>query len=278
MVLNAFDPWNSSRCTCPPKYSFCAYTGCSHGCLYCYITAYVPRPFEARVKENVLRRLARALRGANRGRYVSMANSSDPYPPVEREMEMSRQCLELFRERGMPVVVVTKSDLVARDAALLADMRASVSMTVTSLREDMAAQVEPGAPSPGRRLEALRELADAGVPCSVRLDPVIPGVNDGEIEDVVAAVAPHCRHVVSSTVKPRSDGLQRLREAMPGVMEELRFARRGNTYWLPVEQRRRLMRRVSRACEHHGLTWATCRESLSMDAPSCDGGHLISMK
>ncbi len=117
MVLNAFDPWNSSRCTCPSKYSFCPYTGCPHGCLYCYITSYIPRPFEGRAKRDVLQRLARELRSADvQRRYVSMANSSDPYPPMEREQEITRRCLELFRERQVPVLVVTKSDLVARDA------------------------------------------------------------------------------------------------------------------------------------------------------------------
>ncbi|MBS3773055.1 MAG: radical SAM protein [Candidatus Thermoplasmatota archaeon] len=276
MVLNAFDPWNSSRCTCPSKYSFCPYTGCPHGCLYCYITSYIPRPFEGRAKRDVLQRLARELRGADvQRRYASMANSSDPYPPMEREQEITRRCLELFRERQVPVLVVTKSDLVARDAGLLAGMQASVSLSVTTLRHDVARRIEPGAPSPSKRLEALRTLSENGIPCSVRLDPLIPGLTDGEVEDVVSAVAPYCRHVVSSTVKPRSDGLQRLRNAMPDVMEQLRLTRRGNTYWLPEEQRRRLMRRVGRTCRAHGLTFASCREGFAMDAPSCDGGHLL---
>ncbi len=276
MVLNAFDPWNSSRCTCPPKYSFCPYTGCPHGCLYCYITAYIPRPFEARTKEQVLQRLARELRSADmQRRYVSMANSSDPYPPMEKEQQVTRRCLELFRERDVPVLVVTKSGLVARDAALLAGMRAAVSLTITSLQPDVVARVEPQAPPPDKRLEALRVLAGNDVPCSVRLDPVIPGLTDGDIEDIVAAVAPYCQHVVSSTVKPRNDGLRRMHRALPDALSELRFTKRGNTYYLPEEQRRRLLRRVGRACRRQGLTYAVCREGFAFDASTCDGSHLI---
>lgn len=275
MVLTEFDPWNNSQCTCPPKYSFCAYTGCPHGCLYCYITSYIPRPFEVRIKENVLQRLQRELRSAERHRYVSMANSSDPYPPMEEEHRLSRRCLERFQERQVPVLVVTKSGLVARDAGLLAAMQASVSLSITSLRRDVAGLIEPQASLPSERLRALRRLADAGVPCSVRLDPVIPGVTDDEIADIVAAVAPHCRHVVSSTVKPRSDGLHRLHQVLPDVMEQLRFARRGNMYVLPVEQRRDLMRRVERACQEQGVSFATCREGFPGDAASCDGSHLL---
>lgn len=276
MVLTEFDPWNSSRCTCPPKYSFCPYTGCPHGCLYCYITTYIPRPFEVRAKQNVLQRLARDLRKADlHHHYISMANSSDPYPPMEQEQRLTRGCLELFRERHVPVLVVTKSHLVARDATLLVDMRASVSLTITTLRRDVAARIEPQAPLPALRLQALRILAEAGVPCSVRLDPVIPGATDDEINDIVAAIAPYCQHVVSSTVKPRSDGLRRLRHALPDVMDRLRFIRRGNTYYVPLQERRRLMRRVGRACREHGLSFATCREGFVMDAPTCDGSHLI---
>lgn len=276
MVLNAFDPWDSSLCTCPPKYSFCPYTGCPHGCLYCYITAYIPRPFKARVKKRVLQRLARELRSADlQRRYVSMANSSDPYPPMEREQHVTRRCLELFRERHVPVLVVTKSGLVARDAELLADMRASVSLTITTLRRDVAARIEPHAPRPSRRLEALRDLAAAGVPCSVRLDPIVPGVTDDDIEDIVAAVAPYCQHVVSSTVKPRSDGLRRMRRALPDALSKLRFTKQGNTYYLPEEQRRRLLRRAGRACRRQGLSYAVCREGFAFDASTCDGSHLI---
>jgi DNA repair photolyase len=109
----------------------------------------------------------------------------------------------------------------------------------------------------------------------VRLDPVIPGVTDDEIEGIVTAVAPYCRHVVSSTVKPRSDGLHRLHQVLPDVMEQLRFARQGTTYVLPVEQRRDLMRWVKRACQEQGLSFAACREGFAGDAASCDGSHLL---
>lgn len=275
VLVTEFDPWNNPCCTCPPKYSFGPYTGCSHACIYCYISAYVPRPFTARPKRQVVRRLARELPRLDRSRYVSMANSSDPYPPGEAETALTRHCLKLFQQQDIPVLLLTKSDLVARDASLLADMPAAVSMSITTLNHELAARLEPGAPPPAQRLRALAALHQQGVPCILRLDPIIPGLTDQEIESIVTAAAPFCQHVVTSTVKPRPDALKRLRQTFPREMEHLTFRRLGTTYFLPEEQRRPLLKRVASACRTHGVSWAVCREMLPVSAPSCDGGHLI---
>jgi len=275
VLISEFDPWNSPRCTCPPKYSFGPYTGCSHACIYCYISAYVPWPFTARPKRQVVRRLARELPGLDRSRYLSMANSSDPYPPLEAEMGLTRRCLSFLQGQEFPVLILTKSDLVARDADLLADLPAAVSMTITTLDPRLAAVLEPGAPPPEQRLEALTALHRREVPCILRLDPIIPGLTDQEIESIVEASASFCGHVVASTVKPRPDGLARLRQTFPREMEHLSFSRRGTTRYLPEEQRRTLLQRVASACRAHGLTYAACRENVGGHTAVCDGSHLI---
>jgi len=275
MLINEFDPWKSPMCTCPPKYSFSPYTGCSHACIYCYITSYIPDPFHARLKKNLTERLEKELR-SRKNRYISMSNSSDPYTPEEKENKATRKCLEIFRDNGVKVLIVTKSDLVARDADIISGMDASVSMTITTLRDDVARIIEPRAPPPSKRIEALKKLNNRGIQCSVRLDPIIPGVNDGEIESIVSKVSGYCKHIVSSTVKPRADSLKRLRNALPGVTENTKFTRVGNSYYLPSDVRYKLMRRVRNACDSRGLTFAVCREGFDLNTATCDGSHLIS--
>ncbi len=283
MIVSLFDPWRSRLCTCPRKYSLNPYTGCSHGCIYCYITSYIPRAFEARPKRNLLRQLRRELRRLDPRIPVTIANSSDPYQPLERVHRHTRACLKLLQKFNFGVEVVTKGDLVARDAPLLAEMRSAVAVTVTTLDEDIAARLEPSAPSPERRLRAMQQLVERGVNVACRIDPVIPGVNEGVEELVRELDAIGVRHVTSSTFKPRFDSWRRFCDAFPeqaARLKELYFEkgrRVQNSYYLPEELRRRLMLRVRSACSKHGITFAVCREGLGLNtAPSCDGTHLLS--
>jgi len=271
VLISRFDPWGSTWCTCPVKYSFSPYTGCSHACVYCYITSYIPDAFHARLKKDLFRRLKKELHVVDT--YISMANSSDPYTPEERKLGATRKCLRVFKENDVKVLVVTKSDLVARDADILSEMRASVSMTITTLDDSRAHQMEPHAPPPSRRVEALRILQEHGIPCSVRLDPIIPGINDDEIEAIVAAVAPYASHIVSSTVKPRSDSMKRMEHIVD--VKAYPWKRYGNTFYLPRNIRFSLLKRVEEACREHRLSFAACRENYPFTSPSCDGSHLI---
>ena len=121
MILRPFDPWKSQLCTCPAKLSLNPYTGCPHGCLYCYASSYIPRFAECRPKVDLLKRLAREAAKIRPGTLVALSNSSDPYPPMEKDLRLSRGCLQILKERGLCVQVVTKSHLVAQDAELLAE-------------------------------------------------------------------------------------------------------------------------------------------------------------
>ena len=282
MILNPFDPWKSRLCTCPSKLSLNPYTGCPHGCLYCYARSYIPNFSCCRPKVDLPRRLAREAARVQPGRLVAMSNSSDPYPYLEEELRLSRRCLKILRARGLAVQVVTKSCLVARDAHLLAGMRASVAMTLTTLDDSISRSLESGASLPGQRLKAMEKLAALGVPISARIDPIIPGINDAEIDDLVSAVSRSgALHITSSTYKARPGGIKRIINAFPeqGAALQRLFAAGemiAGSLYLPAELRRSLMERIAASAEKEGLTFSSCREG-SAPAPgiNCDGSHLL---
>ncbi|MCD6330602.1 MAG: radical SAM protein [Thermoplasmata archaeon] len=271
MLITPFDPWKGKLCTCPKKYSFSPYTGCSHACIYCYITSYIPNAFKARVKKDLFKRLRKEIHKVDS--FISMANSSDAYTPEEKNLRVTRKCLEFFKEKGIPVLIITKSDLVARDADILEKMKASVSITITTLDAKKAKLIEPNAPPPEKRIKALEELYEKNIPCSIRLDPIIPRINDEEPEEIIDTVAPYVKHVVASTIKPRNDSMKRLRKVMD--IDSFKWKKIGNSFYLPKEQRFDYLKRVEKACNKYGISFATCREGYKFKAKSCDGSHLI---
>jgi len=283
MILSPFDPWKSELCTCPSKLSLNPYTGCQHGCLYCYASSYIPRFAECRPKVDLLRRLARESSRISPGTLVALSNSSDPYPPQEEGLHLSRRCLQILKERGICAQVVTKSHLVARDADILSGMNACVAITVTSLSESISSRLEPGAPSPAKRLDAMAKLSAMGVPISARIDPIIPGINDGEIEQLATAVSrAGAEHITSSTLKTRPAIMKRITAAFPqeGAALERLFARgsrvAGSCY-LPGEIRCDMMRRMKECARQESVTFSTCREGwANVPGISCDGSHLLS--
>ena len=284
-VLRPFDPWRSPLCTCPRQLTLNPYTGCGHRCAYCYITAYVRDAFNPRPKKNLLSDLVRDLREVRPGTLVSLSLSSDPYTPPEGELGLTRRVLDLLIRAGARVLVVTKSDLVSRDADLLSGGSSAVMITVTTADESVASAIEPGAPPPGERFRAMSLLAEEGVPVGLRLDPVIPGVTDSEeslAEVVEAARSAGASHVVASTYKARPDNLARMMEALPEHAERLkslyvRGEKIGGYWYLPRPMRRRILQRVRDLALQAGLTFATCREGMiDMNSPgvACDGSHL----
>lgn len=179
------------------------YQGCEHGCVYCYA-----RPshafwglspgldFETRIvaKPDAAGLLRRELaRPSYACAPISLGANTDPYQPVERRLRITRAVLEVLAETRHPVGIVTKSDLVLRDLDLLASMArdglARVDISLTTLDRDLARRLEPRASAPHRRLAAMRTLAAAGVPVGVMAAPVIPALNDHEIEMVLGEAA-----------------------------------------------------------------------------------------
>jgi len=185
------------------RFSLNPYRGCEHGCVYCYarpshqylgFSAGLDFERSIVVKENAPALLrARLTSAAWTPQVVALSGNTDCYQPVERQLGITRRCLEVFAEFRNPVAVVTKSALVVRDADLLGALArlgaAEVSMSITTLDADLAARMEPRAAHPRRRLEAIRELDAAGVPVRVLVAPVIAGLTDQEIPSILEAAA-----------------------------------------------------------------------------------------
>jgi DNA repair photolyase len=124
---------------------------------------------------------------------LALGANTDPYQPIERDRKLTRRILEVLADYRHPVGIVTKSNLILRDIDILAPMAAEgilrVAVSLTTLDRGLARRMEPRAPTPARRLEAIRELAAAGVPVTVLAAPILPALNDHEIEKILAAAA-----------------------------------------------------------------------------------------
>jgi DNA repair photolyase len=175
------------------------YRGCEHGCVYCFA-----RPthafmglspgldFESKLfaKPDAARMLDRELsKPGYQPRTIAIGTNTDPYQPIEKQYRIMREILEVLEARGHPVGIVTKSALVTRDIDILSRMAerglAKVALSVTTLDRMLARTMEPRASTPTKRLEAIRQLSDAGVPASVMVAPIIPGLNDPEMERIL---------------------------------------------------------------------------------------------
>ena len=177
------------------------YKGCEHGCIYCFARpthAYLGlspgADFESKIfaKPNAAELLARELSAPGYvAKVIAMGTNTDPYQPVEKRLRITRSILEVLYEFRHPVGIVSKSPLILRDLDILAPMAelglAKVALSITTLDRKLAREMEPRAGTPPRRLQAIRELRKAGVPAGVMFAPVIPALNDEELESVLEA-------------------------------------------------------------------------------------------
>ncbi len=177
------------------------YRGCEHGCVYCFARpthAFLGlspgQDFESKllVKPDAARLLRSEL--ANPGykpRVIAMGTNTDPYQPIERQYMITRSVLEVLSDCHHPVGIVTKSALIVRDSDILGPMGrkklARAYLSITTLDRDLARRMEPRASTPGKRLDAIKRLSEAGIDTGVLFAPVIPGLNDAEMEDVLGA-------------------------------------------------------------------------------------------
>ena len=175
------------------------YRGCEHGCIYCYARpthCYLGHSagldFETKLyaKTNAATLLEHELARKNyKPQVIALGTNTDPYQPIERERRITRSILEVLERTGHPVGIVTKSALVVRDVDILSRMAAQglakVALSVTTLDRRIARAMEPRATTPAKRLEAVRALSEAGVPVSVMVAPIVPGLTDSEIERIL---------------------------------------------------------------------------------------------
>ena len=282
-VLREFDPWNSELCTCPKKYSLSPYTGCSHKCVYCYITSYIPRAFECRIKNNLIKNLSLDLKKADKNLAISISNSSDPYTPIDRKYKQTREVLKILQLNENKYQIVTKSDLIIRDIDILKKSNVAVSMTITSLNNIISKKLEPNAPFPEERLKALKKLLENNIFCIVRIDPIIPSINEN-VEPLIKILSEiGIKDITSSTYKARYDSLKRIENAFPDNRigdYYKKFEKFGNSIYLEKKFRFDLMKKIKELTEKYGLNFATCREGFPKlkSAKSCDGTHLILSK
>jgi len=180
-----------------------AYRGCEHGCIYCFA-----RPthafhdlspgldFETKLfaKPDAAALLrAELMKPSYRCAPIAMGTNTDPYQPIEREWRITRDCITVLNGCDHPLMITTKSDRIVRDVDLLGPMAAkglvSVMISVTTLDPKIAMTLEPRAPSPRKRLAAIRALSDAGVPVQISISPLIPAITDHETEAILEAAA-----------------------------------------------------------------------------------------
>jgi DNA repair photolyase len=268
----------------PFRWSLNPYRGCEHGCPYCYA-----RPsheylgfsagldFETRIvaKPDLPDLLAKTYQKASwQPEVVVVSGNTDPYQPIERKMELTRRCLEVFVRHRHPVGLITKNALVLRDLDMLRELAALdlvyVTVSLTTLRDEIAGPMEPRASRPARRLHAIERLAEAGVPVGVNAAPLIPGLTDEELPAILAAAAgagatmagymvvrlpgpvePIFTAWLRRTFPDRAERvLNRLREVRGGHINEARFGHRMRTQgpWGDV-----LRQMFCSVCARHGL-------------------------
>jgi len=284
-VIRPFDPWRSPLCTCPLKWTVNPYTGCAHGCAYCYATSYIKNRFNPKPKELLITRARRDLKKIPRGALIDMSSSSDPYTPPENVYRLTRQLIHEVLSHSMRLLITTKSSLVTRDIDLLSKHlgRVAVAITITTIDDYTARRIEPGAPTPAERIEAVRMLSRAGIPVTVRVDPVIPNVNDDYdmLRELIRRVAEAgALQVTTSTYKAKLDNLARMKRALPHLAEafdelyRVRGVRIHGYMYLEEKLRFSYMKMVKEIAEEFGLVFATCREGFPhLHTPGfyCDG-------
>jgi len=276
------------------------YRGCEHGCIYCFARpthAYLGlspgQDFEAKLfaKPKAAELLARELRKPGyKVRTMALGTNTDPYQPIDERYRLTRDILKVLRDFKHPVGIVTKSNRILRDVDVLSEMAsqrlASAAISVTTLDRKLARAMEPRAPTPERRLDAIRALSAAGVPTSVMAAPMIPALNDHELESILErakeAGATSAGYVVLRLPLEIKDLFREWLEAQqPGrathVMSLIRSMRGGKDYDAEWGKRMKgdgvyaelIAKRFKLACERLGLNrdWRPLRTDLFKPPP-----------
>ncbi|MBU2250723.1 MAG: radical SAM protein, partial [Candidatus Omnitrophica bacterium] len=210
-LITSFDPWRNKLCSCPAKYSLSAYTGCNHGCLYCYASSYIKDFGRPREKKDFLKILSREIKKIPPGSIITIANSSDPYLNLEKKIKLTRQALEILKNYDLKINLVTKSSLVLRDLDLLKNMKKIlIAISLTCLDQKLARKLEPRTPSPQERLKTLKSLS-AYLPVVVRLDPLVYPLNTENLESLIKQIkSSGAKQIITSTYKIKPDNFKRM--------------------------------------------------------------------
>jgi DNA repair photolyase len=254
-----------------PRNGMNLYRGCSHGCIYCDSRSAcynMQHDFEdIEVKSNALSLLEDALRRKKHRCMIGTGSMCDPYLHLERELELTKRCLELIERYGYGFTVITKSDLILRDLPLLKRInegsKCVVQMTLTTYDEDLCRLLEPNVATTRRRAEVLNILRDNGIPTVVWLCPILPFINDSE---------ENLRGLLDYCIKARVYGIinfgfgvtlregdreyfyQKLDEHFPGL--KARYIKKyGNAYEVMSDQSSRLTSLFQQICRQNGIKY-----------------------
>ncbi|MEM1541408.1 MAG: radical SAM protein [Ignisphaera sp.] len=291
-VIKPFNPWKSGLCTCPYKWVLHPYTGCSHNCLYCYATSYIPKHSNVRPKERFIDRLRKDVVKLPKNSLIEISSSSDPYPSIETRYRLTRSVLEILLSHGFKTLIVTKSSMVTRDLDILRRYRDSVvvSITITTLDSSISSKLEPGAPLPNERIKAIEILTKNGLNVVVRIDPIIPYINDdyNDLRNLIKMLnTVGVKQITTSTYKARNDSLTRILKAFPNIKDKLieMYNKDSSEYihgyrYLKSSIRFHYMAMIREIVTEEGLVFGTCREGFkNLNTPgfACDGSTLMYM-
>lgn len=195
---------------------------------------------------------------------------------------MTRMCLAILSQRDCCLQIITKSALVTRDVDLLSRIPSTVAVTITTEDDATAKLIEPNAPSSTERLKTIEALTGKGIPVSVRIDPIIPFVNDNSAGLIATISRMGVKHITSSTYKVKPDNWQRFAKALPTIAEKLhplyfqQGEKQGGTTLLPRDLRLKLMKNIRTLAIEHGMKFGVCREGLAqLNTAPCDGSWLL---
>lgn len=261
------------------------YRGCTHGCIYCdsrsecYGMTY---EFEnIQVKANAPELLDAALAKKKSKCVISTGAMTDPYMPLEKEIGMTRKCLEIIAKHGFGAAVLTKSDLILRDIDLLKKINdeavCHVQMTMTTFDEELCKKLEPGVCTTGRRYEVLKEMQKEGIPTVVWLTPTLPFIND--TEENVKGILDYCIDAGVKGILTFGSGMtlrrgnreyyyKKLDELFPGLKKKYIHAY-GMSYGIKSPNSKKLESIVKAACKENGIVFGTSKVFEMVSAYKC---------
>ena len=245
------------------------YRGCSHGCIYCDSRSkcyQFTHPFEdIEVKQNAPELLEKVLKTKRQKCMIGTGSMSDPYMHCEKELELTKRCLEVIRKYEFGVTIITKSDLILRDIDLLGEINQAakcvVQMTLTTYDDEICKILEPNVCNTKRRIEVLEEMQQRGIPTVVWLTPILPFINDNE--ENITAILEECARVGVKGIIDFGMGLtlregdreyyyEALDKHFPGLKERY-IKTYGNAYELPSPNAKTLSKYFRTFCKEHGI-------------------------
>lgn len=211
-------------------YALNPYSGCSHGCVYCYAPEVTHKEWsgwrKVKVKINIAERLAKELKVVDG--IIGIGTVTDPYQPAEKKFELTRGCLGIIQRNGKKIHLHTKSDLIIRDMDILGMMDAKIAITITGIDESKSKILEPGAPLPQRRLDALKQLSEVGMNTYALIGPVLSTLEGREEEFCDAVVDTGVKVAYLDHLNSRPLLSERLaRKNVSGSDDALRMIREG---------------------------------------------------